>query len=128
MGDCMLLGEIMWWSEDTQTHRCWKCNCSDHALKIGLCLIVLGLCCGMCCIFFSHFSAAINCYLVTFLLYEDFKSLEILKTQNVKVLACDLPVFFKPWCWCPAVLQLKLYQAAHYILLHLEGMLFYRQE
>jgi len=83
----------------------------------------------MCCIFFSHFAAAINCYVVPFfLLYEDFKSLGTLKTQNVKVLFSDLPVLFSPWCWCPAVLQLKLYQAAHYILLHLEGILFYRQE
>lgn len=124
----MLLGEIMQWSE---VHRHTEVGMitvliMQLRLVLPVCLV---LCCAMCCTFYSHFEAAINCYLVFFfLLYEDFKSPETLKTKNVKIFVCALPVCFNPFCWCPAVLQLKLYWAAHYISPHLEIMLFQRQE
>jgi hypothetical protein len=73
-----------------------NCSCSDNAVKSGLCLYILGLLLWHVLYFFSHFEAAINCYLVTFLLCEDFK-VGVPQTQNVEVLVCAVPVFFNSW-------------------------------
>lgn len=58
-----------------------------------------------------------------FLLYEDFKSQSPSNSECGGFSLCFASVF-QPKAWCHAILRLKLYQAAHYILPHLEELVF----